>query len=346
MDSPHGHTNRALVVRLDSMGDVLLAGPAVRAVAASANCTMLTSTRGAPAARMLPGVSAVIAWDCPWITAPTPDFSAIGLLALAARLRARRFDEAIILTSERQSALPSAVLARLGGCGRITAVSDDRSGSLVDVRIRSNGGLPVGAHESRRNLAIAAHAGYGLPMGDDGELRVRGPRHDPSAAHRYVVVHPGASAPARRWAAEHFARLVRLLAEQGTPVVVTGTADERPLLAECAGSDAIVLDSLSLPQLARVIAGAAAIVIGNTGPAHLAAALGTPVVSLHAPVVSEQKWGPRGGAHIVLGDQAEACAGTYWTECALPGHPCLNGVRPEDVAEAVRSVGQKQVEVP
>jgi len=76
--------------------------------------------------------------------------------------------------------------------------------------------------------------------------------------------------------------------------------------------------------------------VGNTGPAHLAAAVGTPVVSLFSPVVPLIRWAPHTAARIVLGDQTAACAGSRARLCPLPGHPCLAGVLSTEVAAAVR----------
>ena len=87
--------------------------------------------------------------------------------------------------------------------------------------------------------------------------------------------------------------------------------------------------------LAEVLAGAEAVVVGNTGPAHLAAAVGTPVVSLFAPVVPAVRWRPWGVRHVLLGDQEAACAGSRARVCPLPGHPCLDAVPVEEVVAAV-----------
>jgi len=92
---------------------------------------------------------------------------------------------------------------------------------------------------------------------------------------------------------------------------------------------------VDLAGLARVLAGAEAVVVGNTGPAHLAAAVGTPVVSLFSPVVPAVRWRPWGVAHVLLGDQAAACAGSRARVCPLPGHPCLDGVPVAEVVAAV-----------
>ncbi len=79
-------------------------------------------------------------------------------------------------------------------------------------------------------------------------------------------------------------------------------------------------------------------VAGNTGPAHLAAAVGTPVVSLFAPVVPAERWAPYGVPSVVLGDQWERCRDTRARECPVPGHPCLSGVPPAAVTEAVAAL--------
>src|SRR3954447_14954674 len=100
-------TENVLIARLDSAGDVLLAGPAVRAIAhGSRNVTLLCGPRGRAAAELLPGVDGLIVHRAAWID-PEPDpVAPRQLLELAAQLRRRRFDEAVILTSFHQSALP------------------------------------------------------------------------------------------------------------------------------------------------------------------------------------------------------------------------------------------------
>ncbi|HEV2818943.1 MAG TPA: glycosyltransferase family 9 protein, partial [Solirubrobacteraceae bacterium] len=85
---------------------------------------------------------------------------------------------------------------------------------------------------------------------------------------------------------------------------------------------------------AGVLAGADVVVVGNTGPAHLAAAVGTPVVSLFAPTVPAVRWRPWGVAHELLHVDVP-CAGCRARKCPVPGHPCLGGVEIEEVVAAV-----------
>lgn len=332
---------RVLVARLDSLGDVLLTGPAVRAVARRAHVVMLCGPRGAGAARLLPGVSEVIVWDAPWISNPPPTADAAHLDSLVERLRDARLSEAVILTSFHQSPLPLAMLLRSAGVPRISGASVDYPGSLLDVRLRPGEDLPEDIPEPERALAIAAAAGF--PRGDDGRLRIRGVPDTTALTgpESYVVLHPGAAVPARQWPVERFARAAALLAEHGRRVVVTGGADERQLARAVVRAAPATLDLAgvcSLPELAGVLAGADVVIVGNTGPAHLAAAVGTPVVSLFSPVVPAARWQPYGVAMRLLGDQMAPCRGTRARTCPVPGHPCLADVTPEAVVAAALEI--------
>ena len=330
-------TRRVLVVRLDSVGDVLLAGPAVRAVAADAEVWLLCGPQGAPGGALLPGVAAVRVWDCPWITAPARPVDTAGVDALSAILEECRPDEVVILTSFHQSPLPLALLLRLAGIRRITGASVDYAGSLLDVRLRPGEDFDEDQPEAERALAVVAAAGYALPDSDDGRLAVL-PTPDVSALvgdGPYVVVHPGAAVPARAWPAENAAAAVELLAERGFRVVVTGGPGERELTARVAGASGVDLGGrCDLAGLSGVLAGADAVIVGNTGPAHLAAAVGAPVVSLFAPVGPAVRWAPYRVPTVLLGDQHAACALSRARECPVPGHPCLAGVTATAVANA------------
>jgi ADP-heptose:LPS heptosyltransferase len=337
-------SRRSLVVRLDSLGDLLVCGPAIRAVAASSRVTLLCGPGGAEAAQLLPGVADVLVWACPWIAADPPPVSAQGIADLVTRLRALSVDDAVILTSFHQSALPTALVLRMSGIGPITAISEDYPGTLLDRRLAPPGDAP----EPERMLAVARAVGYDLPAGDRGGLRLRTDLLDAADAKlavpagEYVVVHPGATAAARMYPAESWRDVVRALTRMGRQVLVTGSAAEARLTAQVAaaalppGTAHDYGGELSLVELAAVLRRAAALAVANTGPAHLAAAVGTPVVSLFAPVVPAARWAPY-GEHVLLGDQAAPCAGSRARECPVPGHPCLASVPPSRVVDALES---------
>jgi ADP-heptose:LPS heptosyltransferase len=351
-----------LVVRLDSMGDVLVCGPAVRAIAAGARrVTMLAGPTGSAAARLLPGVNAVMEWDCPWIGADPRAVERTDVQQLLRAIAGARVDAAVVLTSFHQSSLPTALLLRIAGVPRITAVSDDYPGSLLDVRVPS----PPEGPEPERMLAIARAAGFDLPAGDDGRLAVsvstgRRPRWLPTRP--FVVAHPGANAPARAYPPHLWRDAVAALAEAGWDVVVTGGQGEVALTALAAarpsGATAVDADPtvrrdqpgwahvhdfggrLELRDLVRAVRHADVIVAANTGPAHVAAAVGTPVVSLFAPVVPAVRWRPYGVPHVLLGDQDAACRDSRARRCPIEGHPCLSSVTAGDIVAAVAQLAR------
>ncbi len=335
-----------IVARLDSAGDVLLAGPAIRAVAAgSGRVTMLAGPRGRAAAALLPGPTDVRVIGAPWID-PEPGRvdrrDTLSTLRMLARLRA---DRAVIFTSFHQSALPLALLLRLAGVPFIAAISEDYPGSLLDVRHRVGDDI----HEVERALSLAAAAGYPLPAGDDGRLAVV---RSASAARLpwddFVVVHPGSDAPARAWAPEKSRALVAALAGAGRNVVVTGGRRERALGDYVAGppGDRVVnlAGELAFPGLVEVVARAGVAVVGNTGPAHVAAAVGTPVVSLFPPTVPNERWHPWRVPHVTLGRQDVPCAGCRARICPVPGQPCLADVTIDDVVGAIEKLTAEGME--
>jgi ADP-heptose:LPS heptosyltransferase len=331
----------ALVARLDNAGDVLLAGPAVRAIAAAAErVTFVASRAGEPAVDLLPGVDEVVVFDAPWVGYdPTPvDPTAVG--DFVGQIKRLGIDAAFVLTSSHQSALPLALLLRLAGVPWIAANCDDYPGALLDLRRRPRGDQE---HEVERALGLALDAGARLPEGDDGRLGLRAPLPDGRPFDEpYVVVHPGASVPARGCDAPRARRVVDLLVEEGRHVAVTGGASEAELTRAVAGARRARVRDLagttSFRELSGVIAGADAVVCGNTALAHLAAAVGTPVVSIFAPVVPAARWAPWRVPTVMLGDQSIECAGCRARTCPVPGQPCLAPATPYAIAHAVAAL--------
>ncbi len=140
---------------------------------------------------------------------------------------------------------------------------------------------------------------------DPGDLSL--PVPDPPRGRRgAVVIHPGASAPERRWPLVRFAALARVLARGGQLVVVTGSRAEAGDAKAVVGGaglppSAVLAGRTDLAALCALIAHARLLVSGDTGVAHLATAYGTPSVVLFGPV-APTKWGPPPGRrqHIAL----------------------------------------------
>lgn len=333
-------SRHVLVARMDSLGDVLLSGPAVRAVARGADrVTYLCGPRGAPAAKLLPGVDDLLVRRVEWIDPEPPPLVRPEIDEFVDLLTRLAPDQALILTSYHQDPLPLALLLKMAGVPVVAAVSRDYPGSLLDVRHQVDDEV----HEVMRSLSLVSRLGYRLADQEPPSLSLCGvpdrlPVALPVPDEPFVVVHPGTSVPARAWHPAKMRALCQTLVAHGQAVVVTGSPSEAGLTSYV-GSEAIDLGGATdVPTLAAVLARASAVVAGNTGPAHLAAAVGTPVVSLFAPTVPASRWHPWGVPHRLLGDQRIACAQCRARQCPEPGHPCIDDVPVEAVVEAVQSL--------
>ncbi|MCZ8379237.1 glycosyltransferase family 9 protein [Mycobacterium sp. CPCC 205372] len=332
----------AVVARLDSAGDVLITGPAVRAIAAGHDAvTMLCGPRGRAAAELLPGLDEIVEWQAPWVDFDSPGLTSDHVESLVKQLRDIRPDRVFVFTSFHQSPLPLALICRMAAVPWIGAICEDYPGTLLDLRHHVPDGIP----EPERALSLARAGGCELPAGDDGALRVRETALPDDLAPiagdgPFVVFHPGAAVPARRPSAERSAGMVAALRAAGHRVVVTGDPAERELTAAVAVEGALDLGGrTTLATLGAVYSRASVVVTPNTGPAHLAAAVGAPVVSLFAPVVPASQWSPYGRNVIRLGDQQAPCRLTRARSCPVPGHPCLDGITDAELLAAVDRLG-------
>jgi hypothetical protein len=133
-----------LAVRQDNNGDVLLSGPALRALAAGpTRLTLLCGPSGRAAAEALDCVDNVICHEAGWIEAVPHPVERDGIASFVTDIAEREFARAIVFTSFHQSPLPIALLLRLAGVREIAAISDDYAGSLLDIRHR----VPDDIHE-------------------------------------------------------------------------------------------------------------------------------------------------------------------------------------------------------
>jgi len=332
----------ALVARLDSAGDVLLAGPAVRAVAARHDrVVLLTGPRGFAAAGLLPDVDEIVQWQAPWVDFDSAPLTPEHVAHLIAELTRIAPERVYILTSFHQSPLPLALLCRLAGVPWIGAICEDYPGALLDLRHHVEPDVP----EAQRALSLVQAAGCRLPVGDHGCLRVKPvtPLSAGLAAQigppGYIVFHHGAAVPARRPTPGRAITMTEALAQRGYRVVLTGGPDDDNAVAVDGAVD--IRGKTTLAELAAVLCGASVAVVPNTGPAHLAAALGIPVVSLFAPVVPATQWAPYTPTMTLLGDQDAPCRGSRARDCPVPGHPCLDGISDAALVAAVsRWAGQ------
>jgi len=351
---------RILAIRLDNLGDVLLVTPAIRAIKSAlphASVSLLASPTGAQVGRLNPDIADVLVMEAPWVD-PWQEIPHCvdreeRIIEL---LRERSFDAAIIFTSERQSPLPAAYLCYLAGIPLRLAASIDASGSLLTTRHRHSEEV---VHEVERGLDLVGS--IGIPPADRNLVleipnaaraqasELRSKWTDRSNGHRprpLVVVHPGSSMAARRYPFEQYAAVVEALVKDlDADVAITGLANERGLIASILGlvSPTVrarvhdVADTLGFPEVCALIDTADLVVTNNTGPMHIASAVGTPVISLFALTNRPEQWGPWQVPHRIL-NRDVSCRYCHSRICPSD-QECLRPVSAADVIEAARELG-------
>ncbi len=342
------NVDNVLVVRLDNFGDVLLCTPAIRAIKQTlphVKITLLAGAVGAQVAELDPDIDDVIVYEAPWMDVwqRLPEDSQREQ-EMIARIKALRFDGAIIFTSFRQSSLPAAYLCYLADIPLRLAISMDGSGSLLTTRHRPPE-RPI-VHEVQRALDLVSRAGFQADADDlvlavDAQLRTsvleRLAREGLSPEQPMVIVHPGCSMPARTYPWDGYAEIADLLARRhGCQIIFTGTAPEVELVERIrqrmSSPSFSWAGSATFRAFAGLVAVADLVITNNTGPQHLAAALKTPEVVLFALTNPPEQWGPWRVPHRLLYHQVP-CAICYSRICPID-HACLRQVKPETVATA------------
>jgi lipopolysaccharide heptosyltransferase II len=345
------HARRILCVRLDAMGDVLMTGPAIRAIKnspAAPHVTLLTSRSGSIAGALLPGVDEIITYDPPWMKATTGRSEIGPDMKMIERLRSMKFDAAIIFTVYSQNPLPAALLCYLAGIPLRIAHCRENPYQLLTDWIREIEPETTVRHEVERQLALAKSAGFevtdkrmSVRVSFDAKQRVRDTLRSfgvDADSRSWVVFHPGASAASRRYPADRFgASAAELVRWHGYRVVLTGDANERQMIDEIRalvdGPRVVSLcGRIDFEELAALISFAPVVVSNNSSPVHLAAALGTPVVDLYA--LTNPQHTPWLVSNRVLFSDVP-CKFCYKSVCPEGHHECLRGVSPDRVVRAV-----------
>lgn len=339
-----------LCIRLDNMGDVLMCTPAFRALRQSGvrRLSLLTSPSGSAVAPFIPEIDSTLCYDAAWVKNGSAgrgqDMDAIG------RLRALRPDAAVIFTTCTQSPLPAALLCHLAGIPRVLAHCRENPYRLVTDWVRETEPGQAVRHEVQRQLDLVAAIGarsddVGLAFQvkdvDRQSLRHTLHREGVCEAEGWICVHAGATAPSRRYPARQWAEALVQLRGDGRRVLLLGGHETEGLasaLGEARGLLPGLIDlsgRLTLGELAAALEHAAVLICNNSGPAHIAAALGVPVVDLYA--LTNPQHTPWHTPSRVLNHDVP-CKHCYRSVCPEGHQACLTGVEPARVAMAAREL--------
>jgi lipopolysaccharide heptosyltransferase II len=357
-----GEPSRLLVIRPDHIGDLLFTTPALRALRAAypqAHIAALVGPWGADIVRRNPCLDEVITCDFPWFsrrpkTSPLKPYHL--LWTEARRLRGRGFDLALNL---RFDFWWGALLAYLAGIPRRVGYDITECRPFLTDAVT----YTPSRHEVRQNLTLVEHVARPVGAISDaplGQPPLDFPLSDEErafarqwlAAHglvegEVVAIHPGAGAAVKLWPAERWAAVADALAwRYGCRILLTGSASERPLAeairTRMRTQPLLVTGETTLGQLAALFATCRLVLGVDSGPLHLAVAVGVPTVHLFGPV-GPALFGPWGDAarHAVVQAQYfdlpcrhRPCNRLDYAPAELPAHPCMATITVEQVLEA------------
>lgn len=326
---PSAPPSRVLLLRLERIGDLLMTRAAIQAVrerAPAAEIDLVVGRWNEGLAQAIPGITRVGTLDVPWLARGAVRHRAGDLARTAWSWRSRRYDLAINFEGD----IRSNALLRLTGVPRRVGFGMAGGGSLLtdaveyDPRQHASinalrlverafalrtGALEDGLDPRRAAAAPAlilpeqARLGAArlLSGGLDAGVTDPAPRQA-----RWIALHPGGDRAIKIWAPDRFVELARRLAARGPArFVITGGPGDRAVADAVASALSRALPVVNLAgradllTLAAVLERSAILVTGDTGPMHLAAAVGTPVVGIFGPS-DPVRWGPLSQAAVAV----------------------------------------------
>ncbi len=341
--SPNKQYKNILIVKLSAIGDVIHALPVAHALKQQYPQARITWVVEKPAYDLLtnnPDIDEIILFEKPKFKS----FS--GLLTnapeLSRQLKSRKFDVVLDL----QGLFKSAAIAWLSGAVEQYGYCNMRE--LSQVVSTPICGEHQNGHIVERYLDVARALGCKV---EQGRFSIMIAEQEAAAAQqsmkkagmtdntRFVALAPGTNWPTKCWPTRSYGELADKLSADGlTPVIIGGPGDRKladEIIAALEGPIIDLIGQTTLKQLAFVIKNAVAFVGGDTGPMHLAVAVGTPVVTMFGPTDPVRN-GPYSGENIVLTADVECCG--CWQRKCNKNNECMSNITVGQVLEAVKNV--------
>jgi len=355
--TPPSDVRRILILRLDQIGDGILTLPLVAGLRRAFRAARIDWVVRPPLIPILaPSVDRnvrVLPFDVPWWSGSAcgPRAYAAAFVRFAARIRTTRYDIAIAPRPADWRDALCLVLAR----ARWRAGYDRAGlGFAMSAILREKPGIHI-AEENAQALALAG-AGEGIPdialgVSDCARRRVRKLLGEAGIDGPYAVIAPGAGYPSKLWPADRFAAICRALRdERDLAIVVVGAAAERETtgaIARSVGPPSVDLAGrIDVGELAAAIDGTALFIGCDSGPAHIAGALGRPSIVLFSGTNHQWRWRPIGPAVRVI-EARVPCKPCCRKTCPLTRHLCMEAIEVDEVLDAAQElVGAARVPVP
>jgi lipopolysaccharide heptosyltransferase II len=341
---------KILCVRLDNIGDLLMTTPAIRALRESdpkREIALLASSGTAKAVELIPDINDVIVYDAPWMKASSSHDVGVDM-SIIETLKERQFDAAIIFTVFSQNPLPAAMLCYLAQIPLRLAYCHENPYQLLTDWIPDPDPQLGIRHEVQRQLELVRHIDclssdqkliLNVPWDAQRSVEEKLEQKGIYSFDQLIVIHPGATAPSRRYPADKFIKVASSLIKSGYHVVFTGQEEERVLIEEIQDgldvSSRSFIGSLSFAELCALIFMSRLLITNNTAPAHISSAVGTPVVDLYA--LTNPQHTPWQVPHRVLSHDVP-CKFCFKSICTYGHHHCLDLIPWEEVVEAVEDL--------
>jgi lipopolysaccharide heptosyltransferase I len=343
---------KILIIRLSALGDIVHALPvlaSLKRIHPQAAVDWLVEETYAPILSIAEGLHRriVVRAARSGGAAGDPTFGGAGGYVRAVRfLRRERYDLALDL----QGLIKSAVWARLSGARRVIgfdrgALREPTASWMYSETVAPREGAHVidknlslleALHQSNPGKASPQHPPVTFPLRVSATPEISGAIAAAGGARRYVVLNPGAAWPNKRWPAERFGALAAAIRDRlGLPSIITWGPSERDTadrIAAASSGAASPAPATNVGDLAALLNSAGLVVSGDTGPLHIAAALGTPIVGLYGPTWPERN-GPWHPDDIVL-SRADRCRCHHKRACQI-GAPCIETIAVDEVVAAV-----------
>jgi len=340
---------RVLLLRLERIGDLLMVIDAIAAARAAwpdAEIDLAVGSWNAPLAALIPGLNRIDSLDVPWLAREGTGLSWRGLWARAGAWRKRRYD--LVINFEPD--IRTNILAWRAGAPLRAGYWTGGGGALLTDALAYD----PSSHVSANAFALIRHVtGGGTVHGAPGPRLI--PDEGSVAAadtllagkKRLIGLHVSGGRESKQWHLARFAEVGRTLAaEPGTTLVLTGGNADREMVdrVRAALGDVPVVDAagaLDLPATAALLARLDVLITGDTGPMHLAAAVGTPVVALFGPS-DPRRYGPLATHQRVLRVQlpCSPCGQVRLPPERCRGHvpDCMDGITVASVVASAREL--------
>lgn len=349
--SDRASIRRILVLRTDGLGDLVMSSPmfpALKRAFPNARVTVLAANWSRDLVPLVPGIDDVLFLDAPWVTGGGVSAWA-GLFETIRRLRNEDFDLGIDPRGDFRNNL----LMFLAGIPRRVGFAITGGDYwLTDV-------IPAGADRHLRSFARAVVEYLAPDIPCDSFLPfIRLPESGKNAASAFlaersggrspsrpiVVIHPAARWSGRQWPIERYAAVAdRLAADHGAIIILTGSASERPVTQVVGNKCSIArpIDAagiISFNGFLGLLALADLFIGVDSGPMHLADALGSPVIALVGPALAQTIRPARNCSRVVTHQNAFTCAPCSQTTCLRYGRSCLDAISVDEVVVIAKSM--------